>query len=326
MMNRHLNSIILAERLGISQSTVSRALNPASSHKVAPQTRERILKAATELGYRPNAVARSLKQRRTNTLGFYTGHGYLNIGNDFMISVLAGIQRACEELQMDLLLHGVYRQQSVDEFFHALLDGRVDGLVLHAPIHDTLTPRLVAAGLPLVAIADRMPNVPSVVCDDASGVQKAVCYLQQRGHQHIAFVTSTVVFESGARRADTFAELMGSRSAILRQSPTDNIPRLNEILAMTPRPTAVCCWNDMTAYDIWRECQQEGIRVPEDLAIIGFDGFFCKKCLSPRLTTVRVPWGEIAKIASQLLVEQIQGKSVPSETVLPVELIIGSTA
>lgn len=325
MMNRHLNSIILAERLGISQSTVSRALSPASSHKVAPHTRERILKAAAELGYRPNAIARSLKQRRTNTLGFYTGHGYLNIGNDFMISVLAGIQRACEQLQMDLLLHGLYRQQSIDAFFHSLLDGRVDGLVLHAPVNDPLTPRLVEAGLPLVAIADRMPTVPSVVCDDASGVAQAVGYLKQRGHQHIAFIASTILFESGARRADTFAKLLGSQSAIIRQSPADDTPRLNDILSMTPRPTAVCCWNDMTAYNLWQECQQRGIRVPEDLAIIGFDGFFCRKCVAPRLTTIRVPWDEIAETAIQLLVAQVQGKSVPPETVLPVELIIGST-
>lgn len=325
-MNRQLNSIILAERLGISQSTVSRALSAASSHKVAPQTRERILKAATELGYRPNAIARSLKQRRTNTLGFYTGHGYLDIGNDFMIAVLAGIQRACEHLRMDLLLHGVYRQQSVDEFFHALLDGRADGLVLHAPVNDPLTPRLVEAGLPLVAIADRMPTVPSVVCDDADGVRQAIDYLKQQGHQHIAFIASTVLFESSARRADTFAEVLDTDSAILQQSPADNTPRLNEILSMNPQPTAVCCWNDMTAYDLWRECHQNGIRVPEDLAIIGFDGFFCRKCLSPRLTTIRVPWGEIAETASQLLVSQIQGNSVPPETVLPVQLIPGHTA
>ena len=325
-MNRHLNSIILAERLGISQSTVSRALSPASSHKVAPHTRERILKAAAELGYRPNAIARSLKQRRTNTIGFYTGHAYLNLGNDFIVSVLAGIQRACETLQMDLLLHGLYRQHSVDEFFHALLDGRVDGLVLHAPVNDPLTPRLVEAGLPLVAIADRMPTVPSVVCDDAGGVEKMVCYLKERGHRHIAFIASTILFESGARRADTFANLMGSDAAIIRQSPADSIPRLNEILSMTPRPTAVCCWNDMSAYDLWRECQAQGVRVPEDLAIIGFDGFVCRKCLAPRLTTVRVPWGQIAETASQLLVAQIQSQPVPSETVLPVELVMGSTA
>lgn len=325
-MNRDLNSIILAERLGLSQSTVSRALSPASSHKVASQTRERILKAAAELGYRPNAVARSLKQRRTNTLGFYTGHGYLNLGNDFMIAVLAGIQRACEQSQMDLLLHGVYRQESVDEFFYALLDGRVDGLVLHAPVNDPLTPRLVEAGLPLVALADRMPMVPSVVCDDAGGVRQAVGYLQQRGHQQIAFIASTTVFESGARRADTFSEIMGPGAVILRQSPSENTPRLNEILTMPTRPTAICCWNDMTAYDLWRECRENGIRVPEDLAIIGFDGFFCRKCLSPRLTTIRVPWGEIAQNACQLLVARIQGKSIPSETVLPVELIAGDTA
>src|SRR5690606_8465258 len=114
-------------------------------------------------------------------------------------------------------------------------------------------------------------------------------------------------------------------SAILYQSPSDDTLRLHEILSMTPRPTAVCCWNDMTAYNIWRECQQHGIRVPEDLAIVGFDGFFCRKCLAPRLTTIGVPWGEIAETASQLLVEQIQGKSVPPETVLPVDLIMGNT-
>jgi DNA-binding LacI/PurR family transcriptional regulator len=326
MLNRHLNSIILAQRLGISQSTVSRALSPATSHKVAPQTRERILKAAADLGYRPNAVARSLKQRRTNTIGFYTGHGYLDLSNDFMMGILAGIQSACEQLQMDLLLHGVYRQHSVDEFFHALLDGRVDGLALHTRVNDPLTPRLVEAGLPLVAIADRMPTVPSVVCDDAAGIQKAVGYLKQRGHEHIAFIGSTALFESGARRADTFAELMGPQAAIRRQSPSDNTPRLNEILAMVPRPTAVCCWNDMTAYSIWRECHQQGVRVPDDLAIIGFDGFGCRKCLAPRLTTIRVPWGEIAQNACQLLAAQIQGKVVPAETVFPVELIMGDTA
>src|SRR5579884_4297185 len=114
----------IANRLGLSQPTVSRILNGTPGYRVSPATRQRVLDMARQLEYRPNAVARSLRHRKTNIVGFYTGYGVLNARNPYLAALLGGLQQACDHERLDILLHGVYRGKSTDDIYGELVDGR----------------------------------------------------------------------------------------------------------------------------------------------------------------------------------------------------------
>jgi len=159
----------IGRQLGLSQPTVSRVLSGATGHRVSPETRQRVLEAAAQMGYRPNALARSLRQGRTNIIGFYTGYGYLDARNPFLAELIGGLQRAADPRRQDILLHGIFRGASTDDIYGELVDGRIDGLFLHTHSGDPLVARLQNSSLPVVAIADAIAHIPSVIADDAGG-------------------------------------------------------------------------------------------------------------------------------------------------------------
>lgn len=329
-MNRSVTAKTIAARLGISQPTVSRALSPTQGHLVAPDTRERILEMARQMGYRPNAAARSLRNRRTNVVGFYSGYGYLAPGDDFLAHMIGGLQRACDTRGVDLLLHGVYRGRSTDDIFAELMDGRVDGLFIHTSPDDPLATRIAAeATLPVVAIADAVPGIVSIGCDDAAGMRLLLERLWTIGHRCIAFVAPPRALTSVELRRETYEDFMnthGQETKILR-CPFDGFTEAFAALRALPTPpTAVCCWNDMFAYGLLRTCRTEGVDVPGEFAIAGFDGFLDTKLPAAQLTTVVAPWGEVAEKAAAILFTHLAGEAVPQLTKLPVSLYEGDTA
>jgi LacI family transcriptional regulator len=329
-MNRTITAKTIAARLGISQPTVSRALSPTQGHLVAPDTRERILEMARQMGYRPNAAARSLRSRRTNVVGFYSGYGYLAPGDDFLTHMIGGLQRACDGRGVDLLLHGVYRGRSTDDIFAELMDGRVDGLFMHTSPDDPLAGRIAAeAALPVVAVADALPGIASVICDDASGMRLLLERLWHRGHRRIAFVAPERALTSvETRRAayEAFVRERGQEATIIRCAFDGFVPALDRLRAVSAPPTAVCCWNDMFAYGLLRTCRAAGVAVPETLAVAGFDGFLDTKFPAAQLTTVVAPWEAVAEQAAALLFAHLGGEPVPLRTELPVSLYEGDTA
>lgn len=323
----------IAEHVGVSKMAVSAVLgNTCSSASVSAATRSRILNAAQELGYQPNAIARALRSRRTNVIGFYTGYRYLDPRSPFVAAVIAGLQSGCTEHGKDLLLHTAFSGSSAEAIFSALADGRIEGLVMTAPPDDPLVERLARSGLPVVAVADEIPSFPSVCVDDAEGAALLVEYLAEQGHRRLLYrgpdrylvsaaCRRDTVFRLAAARGHSVAEVMGPPAAV--DDPA--LRRWRETEA-AERPTACLCWNDRAAYELLAQCHRQGIRVPEDLAVTGFDGdpnpaFFCF-----RLTTVRAPWAAAANLAVKLLVARMEGDDVPRRHVLPVELCAGITA
>jgi DNA-binding LacI/PurR family transcriptional regulator len=331
----------IGNALGLSQPTVSRILNGAAGHRVAEDTRVRVMQAAAQMGYRPNAIARSLRRRRTNIVGFYTGYGYVDARNAFLASVIGGLQQAASGRQIDVLLHGVFRGASTDDIYSNLIDGRVDGLFLHTHAADPLVERLAESDmLPVVAIADALPGIPSVVCDDEVGTHALVTHLWERGHRRIGYVYPRTHFASVDRRIGAFLTAMRERGADAEASQfaidiENTRPALEQIRAMPNPPTAVCCWNDLTAFDLIYECEKVGLRVPADLAVAGFDGLLDPRLTPRRLVTVSANWNVIAKQAMDHLFAQIESRfsvteeerePVPSVTTLPVQLVEGDTA
>ncbi len=325
---RRVTARDIAKDLGLSQSTVSRVLSGAPNYRFSEETRRRILEGAERLGYRPHAVARSLRERRTRVIGFCSRHGDLDARNLFLAEIIGSLQRACSDEGEFLLLYNFGPDASDDDAFDELVSGRIDGLILHADDTDPLIQRLAQTTLPMVAIADRIAAVPSVVCDDRAGIALAIQHLAGRGHERIWFAHAPVVLASVRDRVEAYRAAM----TVLGLTPVPVevhyeavAPVLDLIRESPDPPTAVCCWNDATALILTDACRRSGLRVPEDLAVVGFDGLLDQRLVWQRLTTVSAHWPEVTKAALGVLRTKMTGEPVPRETVIPVSLRIGET-
>jgi LacI family transcriptional regulator len=328
----------IARELNLSQPTVSRILSGDTRHRVSPTTRQRVLETAQRLHYQPNAVARSLRRGRTHLVGLYTNHDY-DARNDFLGTMIGSLQRACETQGLDLLLHSAFRNGSPDDIYGKLRDGRIDGLILHASAGDPLIEILGRSSLPVVVVADRLPDLPAVVCDDADGMRQLIAHLRGLGYRRFALLIPSLSLTSVERRRAAFEDQI-ARAGVsseegrvilietgdpARADYEDPTLALSLLLDGGP-PVAVCCWNDRTAYNLLQACDERGIRVPEQLAVAGFDGFLSTKAPRWRLVTVRCPWEDVAAAALQTLQCLVMGEEVALETCLPVTLIPGDTA
>jgi DNA-binding LacI/PurR family transcriptional regulator len=323
----------VAERAGVSMMTVSLALRDnCTRSRVSEATRKRILEAVQELDYRPNARARALRSGHTNVIGLYAGYGYINVRLPFFTELVSGLQEGGEQFKKDLLLHGVFHGSTDKDIFNELADGRIDGLIVNMSADNPMAERLAEAHLPVVAVADALPGIPSIVVDDIAGSQRIVQHLQEHGYQHVLYLSSGLHAVSAIRRYDAFLEAAVAADISVEnidpaeRTGSDNWFR-NQLEALHHRTqrTAIVCWNDFTAFGALASCQQHGLRVPEDVAVIGFDG-----CPTPfdnvwSLTTVRAPWAQAAYTAVSYLDTLLKGETVPNETILPVEFIPGHT-
>jgi DNA-binding LacI/PurR family transcriptional regulator len=333
-MNKPTTIKDVAASAGVSSSTVSAVLghSPSRHVRVSEQTRNRILEAAARIRYQPNHAARSLRNRRTNVLGVYTAQDYLDLNDPFTSQIIGGLHRGCAECSKDLLLHGIFRGWPAEEIALKLTSGQIDGLVLYTGPEDPLVPLLAASALPVVSIVDALPGLPGVVADDAGGAERLAAHLAELGHRRVIYVAASPVLISAVRRLEAFQEeaarlglevtklYTGHHHEEFSDSDLDwlSLPR-------TQRPTAAACWNDITAYNLLEQCRLRGLRVPEDLAVVGFDGIASSRSRPLRLTTVHAPWIEVARAAIPLLVRLIDGETIPPETRLPVYLMPGDT-
>jgi DNA-binding LacI/PurR family transcriptional regulator len=316
----------VAERAGVSRATVSKVLS-GTREKISPGTRTRVQAAAADLGYLPNAVARSLRRRRTDIIGFYSGHGTANW-------LLSELQMNLERYRKDLLVHGTYRGRSVDDIYAELAGGKIDGLICIVLRDDPLVPRLAASLLPAVAIADPTPELPSVGVDDAMGSRLLAEYLASRGHRRVLYRLTPERRESARRRITAFlqtAKPLGIEVITPTPVPYPGPVSEEEIRLLTGpsdgRPTAIVCWNDEYAFQALHVAASLGLRVPEDIAVVGFGGdAYPVSEQGGYLTTVYAPWHLTVQTAVDLLMNVMAGKVPPAETLIPVRLIVGDTA
>ena len=325
----------IARELQLSQPTVSRILSDTPGHRVSPQTRERVLDTARRLGYRPNALARSLRRGRTGIVGLYTNYNY-DARNDFLGTIIGALQRHCEQQDLDLLLHSAQGGRSPEEIFGKLRDGRIDGLILHANTDDPLVSLLRGSSLPVVTVADHLGGLPSVTSDDAQGIALLVAHLWERGHRRFAYLMPEETPASVVRRHAAFVaqmEMWGVPSSEFRVFRTDYEeigPVWGNLQAFGP--SAVLCWNDRSAYTLLRMCRAEGVCVPAQMAVAGFDGFRDDKAPAYDLVTVACPWADVAARALEVLrcmIENTGSSAAASnedEIRFPVQLLTGDTA
>lgn len=324
----------VADLAGVNRVTAAVALgrSPQGGTRVSKSTRQRILEAAQQLGYAPNALARALRTERTNIIGYYAGYEALDAHTPFTAAILQGLQRSCRAHQQDLMLFGSFERDTVDSIYATLASGKIDGLVIMPTPRSPITDRLFDAHLPVVAIANAHPAVPSVVVDDEASGELIAQALVQKGHRRILYRSHEEPRVSVMRRQASFlaAASRHDLQVVVTHAQQDHELSSNElaILALPPeqRPTAAVCWTDLNAYTLLTTCESLGLRVPQDIAIVGFDGIPMRIRPARVLTTVVAPWVEVAATAVDQLHALLAGQPVPVETCLPVTLYLGDTA
>lgn len=324
----------VADFAGVNRVTAAVALgrSPQGGTRVSAATRTRVLAAAQQLGYAPNVMARALRGERTNMLGYYAGYEPIDAHMPFVAAILEGLQQSCRTYRQDLLLFGSFARDTIDSIYATLTSGKIDGLVLLPTPRSPMMDRLFDSHLPVVAVANAHPAVPSVVVDDVAGSTLIAEYLARQGHRLILYRSHADYRTSTARREQAFlaaAADLGMTVTVTHEERSHTLsPAEISILQqpVTHRPTAAVCWMDLNAYALLNSCEAYGLRVPADLAIVGFDGIRQRIKPARTLTTVSAPWAEVAAQAVQCLLKLVDGEEVPLETVLPVKFVIGDTA
>ncbi len=302
----------VAERAGVSKSLVSLVLR--GSPHVSEHRRQAVLQAARELGYRPNAVARSLVEGRTHLVGALVA----DLHNPFYAEFLDGLQESLHGDGLRMLIgNSQWDPAFEDEAVEAFLELRVDGLVLLgiAPTSETLIE--ATAYTPTVVVGERdiaLENVDIVVDDDQLGARLAIDHLVEAGHKRIAHI-------EGARASRCEGYLVAMRRHSLAPyimveaaAPTESGGRDAALALLTrdPRPTAIFAANDVVALGVLAAADHLGLRVPEDLSVVGYDNTHLSASGRISLTSVDQPRRAMGRTAASLLSDRITNPSTPA--------------
>lgn len=317
----------LAKHVGVSSAAVSVVLNNTESRiKVSESTRQRILEAARELNYQPNALARSLMKRQTNVIGFCSAlTRMLDPMHPFLGALLQGMLAGCRDHEKNLMLYSRIAAISENDLYLEVLNGQLDGLILFAHETSLFTERLVESHLPVITVADSVPGFPCVAVDDDLGGRLLARYLADKGYKRALFWAPYKFSSSAERRCASYvdeATQLGLEVEAYRNTRPIELA-LQEIMSRPSPPQVISVNSDYVAFDVINGLKSIGLQVPNDVAITGFDGV---PASYPGYTTVYAPWRDVAQIAVSLLMKQCDGQDIPMNTTLPVELVAGETA
>ncbi len=305
----------VAQQAGVSIATVSRAFN--FPDKVAPLTRQLVERAAKELGYVANASARTLRTQRSRVLGVVLP----TLLNPTFAECLQGIAQAAAAGGYAILpVTTDYDVDQEERAVNQLLAGSVAGMILVVsnPSSSVALQRLNAAAVPYVLAYNMHPAHPCVSVDSERASTEVVAHLVRLGHRRIAMVSGTMAASDRAQQRYR-GYLQGMTDAGLSAPPLFEVPfvetaveALRTYLMQTPRPTALFCSNDLLAIRSIRAAHRSGVRVPQDLAVVGFDGIALGKDLTPALSTVAQPNHDIGRHGVELLLRSLEDGTPPT--------------
>ena len=328
----------VAERSGVSVSTVSRVFNDYGD--VSAATKERVLAAARSLDYAPSAAARTLVRRRSQLVGvvLFTGHEHPDIGHPFFQDVLVGLKHGIGSRGYDVLLFATEQPGSSGDGAHSYLrrarHHHVDGIVLMGVDRaDPEVAKLLEAEIPLIGVDLDVAGAKAthVASDNVGGARLAVRHLHALGHRRIATIAGPQDHKPGADRLVGFrAELQAlgierhPEYELIGDWYTESGERaMRALLALPEPPTAVFAAADLMAVGAMKAARDAGLGIPADLAVVGFDDIQLASLVDPALTTIHQDKVGLGQAAARALVEQIESPEMtPAALTLPVELII----
>ncbi|MEA3310501.1 MAG: LacI family DNA-binding transcriptional regulator [Chloroflexota bacterium] len=316
----------VAKLAGVSNATVSRVFN--RTNLVTPKTTERVRAAIIKLNYRPQAAAQVLANQKSNTIGLLLSE----IGGDFFTPMLRGIESQANAAGYGLLIYATQKERLLSS---PLGEHNTDGLLVFVDsLADSELARFKQIGFPVVLIHRSSPpglQIPSVTIENKNGTRRLMAHLIEVHHyRRIAFLTGQEGHEDAQRRELGYREALAAHN--IPFDPQLVAPgQFNREIAQTSAETwlrdgvefeALFTCDDEAAIGVLAAYKRAGVRVPEDVAVVGFDDINLMRYITPALTTVRAPVELVGKTATQQLVRLIAGEELAGVTLLPTELII----
>jgi LacI family transcriptional regulator len=332
MGRRPITQKEIADRLGVSIATVSRTLNDLPG--VSPQVRARVLNTAKEMGYSPDIRARSLVTSVTHTVAFVVHMANHTDNEDpFYPVIMAGAEAYLSQRNYHILLTTLDDQFiSRPQEFSVISQRRVDGLILAGPdIPAAFVLGLISAGIPVVLVDNRLTQtaVNCVLCDSQGGAYSATRHLLEQGHTRVVFLSGPQEWVSNRERVRGYRDAMEEanlETLIIRGTETtiaSGNGMMKQALGEYPDMTAVCAVNDAVAIGAIRAASGRGLRVPEDVSVMGFDDISWASMNEPPLTTVHVFKRRMGQLAAQHLLSAIRSPDAPpAKIVVSTELVL----
>jgi LacI family transcriptional regulator len=312
---------------GVSRSTVSRVVNDQPS--VRDDVRERVWQVIRETGYQPHAAARSLVTRRTQIVAMIIPEAVTTLFTDaFFPLLLSGVTETCNAYLYHLMLSLFNDPGGQEEIYRRVIgSGHLDGVIVaSARMDDPLVPKLLQDGVPFVVVGrHRDERVHCIDLDNVGGTRMAVEHLIRLGHRRIATVTGPLSMASGEDRLAGYCQALEAHripvqeALIVEGDFTEGSGAMGMQRLLSASPTAVFAASDAMAIGVLKALREADLRVPEDVALVGFDDIPVAAALEPALTTVRQPIERLGSMAADLLLNLLEN---PPDTQAPAHRII----
>lgn len=329
----------VARASNVSIATASRVLS-GSTHPVSATTRARVLKAAAELNYFPNSVARALVTQHTHIIGVIVG----DIEDPYFSAIVRGIEdEARQNGYLTIVCNSDRNPEIVLSYLSVLIDYRVDSIIFaggslagkeHESRLETLINRVKSLGILTAGIGQHPLIDCRVGIDDAAATRTMTEYLCTLGHRHIAYIQGPSQLSTSAVRLRAFKSAMRQSGLPLQLdwivqgdfTMESGYVAVEKILAKEEHPTAIFAANDLMAIGAMNAVQQRGLRVPRDISVVGFDDIPSAVYMKPRLTTIRVPMYPLGQAAMVQLIQFHKGRRPQAAHVLDFELVVRESA
>jgi LacI family transcriptional regulator len=323
----------IAEQAGVSQTVVSLALSNSYDITLSEETRQRVLEVAKGLGYVPHVAAKALVKGRSSNLGFILIRPHYQVFRDpYIPNVITGLSAVVRTHGFRLLVEHIDNLNQINTISNMLKGGEVAGIVLSSfyGLEHIIMP-LIEDGYPIILLDTPPDKNYGVLIDHASGVRSAAAHILSLGHRRIGCILFGPPNPHINNRLNAFLEPIKAAGGVIDETlirhgnydPESGYEVMQSLLQLHPMPTAVFGMNDFMAAGAMRAIHEAGLRIPEDIAVVGYDDMRFAAFTHPTLTTVRAPEVEQGRMAGELLIKLIGGEPLPEQQmVLGTELII----
>lgn len=306
------NIKMIARKAGVSISTVSRVMN--GSKPVSPELQKRVYDAVKQMNYKPNSIARSLILNKTNLIGVVVP----DVSNSFHAQLLSGIEGYAAEADYGVIICNVYRKDTRRRYFNLMLERHVDGIIL---LHDNTLEEISAfqktSSTPIIfaSVPVEGAQIPFVGIDEVKAAYDAVNHLIAKGHRKIGLIYGEC-YALGTLRKEGYRKALNEKDIPIREEFSVHCPSsveygyqsMEKLLDLKDRPTAVFCVSDEIAVGALDCILDRGLKVPDDISLMGFDDIDLGQVVRPKLTTIHQPIYEIGREAAKLLINIIEQK------------------